>query len=122
MDSTLHLPRTGSRREKDKDVSQLANLALTLYFHYHNMGPSIWGPRRGSHAFTGRPYPSVYTYRGPAPGIDPVSMDAYRFGKTVLEIGDVLVEHAWDRNMVVFTPVLLKISAHRMRQNRYLRR
>lgn len=83
--------------EKDKDVSQLADLALTLYFHYHNMGPSIWGPRRGSHAFTGRPYPSVYTYHGPAPGIDPVSMDAYRFGKTVLDIGDVLVEHAWDK-------------------------
>jgi mannose/cellobiose epimerase-like protein (N-acyl-D-glucosamine 2-epimerase family) len=81
---------------KDKDVSQLASLALTLYFHYHNMGPSVWGPRRGSHAFTGRPYPAVYTYRGPAPCTEPVSMEAYRFGKTVLDIGDLLVEHAWD--------------------------
>ena len=82
---------------KDKEVSQLASLALSLYFHYHNMGPSIWGPRRGSHAFTGRPYPSVYTYRGPAPACDPVSGDAYRFGKVVLAIGDLLLEHAWDR-------------------------
>ncbi len=83
---------------KDKDVSQLASLALTLYFHYHNMGPSVWGPRRGSHAFTGRPYPSVYAYRGPAPSNDPVSDHAYRFGKKVTEIADLLIEHAWDKD------------------------
>ena len=82
---------------KDKDVSQLASLALTLYFHYHNMGPSIWGPRKGSHAFTGRPYPSVYAYRGPAPNNDPVSKHAYRFGEKVVEIADLLIEHAWDK-------------------------
>ena len=83
---------------KDKEVSQLASLGLTLYFHYHNMGPTIWGPRRGSHAFTGRPYPSVYAYRGPAPSNDPVSNHAYQFGKKVMEIGDLLIEHAWDKD------------------------
>ena len=83
---------------KGKEVFQLASLALTLYFHYHNMGPSIWGPRKGSHAFTGRPYPSVYAYRGPAPHIDPVSNHAYRFGKKVMEIADLLIEHAWDKD------------------------
>jgi mannose/cellobiose epimerase-like protein (N-acyl-D-glucosamine 2-epimerase family) len=81
---------------RDKDVAGLASFALTLYFHYHNLGPSIWGPRKGSHAYTGRPYPAVYAYRGPAPGIDPVSDKACRFGKTVLEIGDLLLQHAWD--------------------------
>jgi mannose/cellobiose epimerase-like protein (N-acyl-D-glucosamine 2-epimerase family) len=82
---------------KDKEVSQLASLSLTLYFHYHNMGPSIWGPRRGSHAYTGRPYPAVYAYHGPAPSNDPVSENAYRFGKKVMEISDLLIEHAWDK-------------------------
>jgi mannose/cellobiose epimerase-like protein (N-acyl-D-glucosamine 2-epimerase family) len=83
---------------KDKNIFQLASLGLTLYFHYHNMGPSIWGPRRGSHAFTGRPYPSSYAYRGPAPSNDPVSNHAYQLGKKVMEIGDLLIEHAWDKD------------------------
>ena len=91
---------------KDKDVAQLASLALTFYFHYHNMGPSIWGPRRGSHAFTGRPYPSVYTYRGPAPDNDPVSARAFRFGEKVMEIGDLLIEHAWDKDQGGFYTTL----------------
>ena len=81
---------------RDKDVGHLARFALALYFHYHNMGPSVWGPRRGSHAYTGRDYPAAYAYRGPAPNIDPVSMDAYPFGKAVLDIGDLLLERAWD--------------------------
>ncbi len=82
---------------KDKDIAELASLALTLYFHYHNLGPSIWGPRRGSHAYTGRPYAAVYSYRGPAPSVEPVSEYAYQFGKKVIEIGDILVDHAWDK-------------------------
>jgi mannose/cellobiose epimerase-like protein (N-acyl-D-glucosamine 2-epimerase family) len=82
--------------ETDKSVDQLASLALTLYFHYHNMGPSIWGPRKGSHAYTGRPYPDVYTYLGPAPSLDPVSERAYRFGQAVVDIAELLLEHAWD--------------------------
>lgn len=81
---------------RDKDVAGLASFALTLYFHYHNIGPSIWGPRKGSHAYTGRPYPAVYAYRGPAPRLEPVSDKAYRFGKAVLDIGDLLLQHAWD--------------------------
>jgi len=82
--------------EKEKEISQLASLALTLYFHYHNVGPSVWGPRKGSHAYTGRPYPAVYAYRGPAPSTDPVSPKAYTYGKTVVEIADILVAKAWD--------------------------
>jgi mannose/cellobiose epimerase-like protein (N-acyl-D-glucosamine 2-epimerase family) len=82
--------------EKDKDVLQLASFALTLYFHYHNLGPTIWGPRKGSHAYMGRPYPSVYSYRGPAPSVDPVSDKAYRFGKKVVEISDLIIQNAWD--------------------------
>jgi mannose/cellobiose epimerase-like protein (N-acyl-D-glucosamine 2-epimerase family) len=81
---------------KDKNIGEMASLALTLYFHYHNLGPSIWGPRRGSHAFTGRPYPAVYSFRGPAPSVEPVSEHAYQFGKKVVEIGDILVNQAWD--------------------------
>ncbi|MEI6126928.1 MAG: hypothetical protein WCQ99_10305, partial [Pseudomonadota bacterium] len=38
----------------------------------------------------------AYAYRGPAPSLDPVSTKAYRFGKIVLEIADLLIEHAWD--------------------------
>jgi mannose/cellobiose epimerase-like protein (N-acyl-D-glucosamine 2-epimerase family) len=85
-------------RSKDKEIAQLASLALTFYFHYHNMGPSIWGPRKGSHAYTGRPYPDVYTYLGPAPCNDPVSSRAYQFGRKVMEIGVLLLEHAWDKD------------------------
>lgn len=81
---------------KDKEVSQLASLAMTLYFHYHNLGPSIWGPRKGSHAYTGRPYPAVYSYFGPAPSVDPVGQKAYLFGKKVVELGDLLIQNAWD--------------------------
>ena len=82
--------------EKEKEVAQLGSLALTLYFTYHNFGPSIWGPRKGSHAYTGRPYPAVYAYRGPAPNTDPVSPKAYPYGRTVVEIADILCEKAWD--------------------------
>lgn len=82
--------------EKEKEISQLASLALTLYFHYHNVGPSVWGPRKGSHAYTGRPYPAVYAYRGPAPSTEPVSPKAYPYGKTVVEISDLILEKAWD--------------------------
>lgn len=82
--------------KKEKEISHLANLALTLYFHYHNVGPSIWGPRKGSHAYTGRPYPAVYAYRGPAPVTDPIPSRAYPYGRTVLEIADLIIEKAWD--------------------------
>ena len=82
--------------ETRKDLAQIAGFALTLYFQYHNAGPSIWGPRRGSHAFTGRPYPASYTYLGPAPSLDPVSMKAYRYGKAVIDAADLLIEKGWD--------------------------
>ena len=91
-----HFRKDWTPASRDKDVEQLAQLALTLYFHYHNLGPSIWGPRRGSHAFTGRTYPAAYAYRGPAPNVDPVSIKAYPFGKTVVDLGDLLIQHAWD--------------------------
>lgn len=91
---------------REKDVAGLAALALTLYFHYHNAGPSIWGPRRGSHAYTGRPYPPTYSYRGPAPGLDPIGDDAFRIGKKVLSLADILLEHAWDSQHGGFYSVL----------------
>ncbi len=81
---------------REKDVDQLASLALTLYFHYHNLGPSVWGPRRGSHAYTGRSYPEAYRYFGPAPCIDPIGKEAFRFGKAVMEICYLLIDRAWD--------------------------
>jgi len=80
----------------EKDVCQLATFALTLYFHYHNFGPSVWGPRKGSHAFTGRGYPAVYAYRGPAPNVDPAGEESYLWGKKVIELADILIQHAWD--------------------------
>ncbi len=82
--------------KKEKDISQIASLALTFYFHYHNIGPTIWGPRKGSHAYTGRPYPAAYAYRGPAPSRDPVSQKAYVSGKKVVEAADFIIEKAWD--------------------------
>jgi len=81
---------------REKDVNSLALFALALFFHYHTIGPSIWGPRKGSHAYTGRPYPATYSYRGPAPQNEPVSEKAYRFGKTVIAIADLLITNAWD--------------------------
>ena len=80
----------------EKDVGALALFALALYFHYHNMGPSIWGPRKGSHAYTGIPYPASYAYRGPAPNCEPVSERAYRYGRIVIDLCDLLVLCAWD--------------------------
>lgn len=92
--------------ETKKDLAQIAGLALTLYFQYHNAGPSIWGPRRGSHAFTGRPYPASYSYLGPAPSIDPVSMKAYRYGRAVIDAADLLIEKGWDAEHGGFYPQL----------------
>ncbi len=83
-------------RNREKDLAQIAALALTLYFQYHNSGPSVWGPRRGSHAFTGRPYPASYRYLGPAPSCDPVSEKAFRYGRTVIDAADLLIEKGWD--------------------------
>lgn len=80
----------------EKDVGALASFALALYFHYHNMGPSIWGPRKGSHAYTGAPYPALYAYRGPAPNCEPVSEKAYRYGRVVVDLCDLLLQCAWD--------------------------
>jgi len=82
--------------KKEKDLAHIASLALTLYFQYHNSGPSIWGPRRGSHAFTGRPYPASYRYLGPAPSRDPVNAKAFRYGQTVIDTADILIEKGWD--------------------------
>jgi mannose/cellobiose epimerase-like protein (N-acyl-D-glucosamine 2-epimerase family) len=80
----------------EKDLAQIASFALTLYFQYHNAGPSIWGPRRGSHAYTGRPYPATYRYLGPAPSLDPVSEKAFRYGQTVIDTADLLITKGWD--------------------------
>ena len=80
----------------EKDLDQIASFALTLYFQYHNAGPSIWGPRRGSHAFTGRPYPASYRYLGPAPSLDPVNGKAYQYGKIVIDAADLLITKGWD--------------------------
>jgi hypothetical protein len=82
--------------KNEKDLAQIASFALTLYFQYHNSGPSIWGPRRGSHAFTGRPYPAVYRYLGPAPSLDPVSKKAFKYGQTVIDAADLLISKGWD--------------------------
>jgi hypothetical protein len=80
----------------EKDLAQIASYALTLYFQYHNAGPSIWGPRRGSHAYTGRPYPASYRYLGPAPSLDPVSEKAFKYGQAVIGAADLLITKGWD--------------------------
>lgn len=105
--------------QRDKDVAGLAAFALALYFHYHNMGPSIWGPRKGSHAYTGKPYPAAYAYRGPAPQCEQVSGKAYRYGRAVVEIADLLLQHAWDGDRGGFYTSLTERLEPRDRAKRF---
>ncbi len=86
-----------SVKDDSKDPKEIASAIMCLFFSYHNRGPVIWGPRKGSHAYNaGRVIHDVYSYRGPGPDPRPVSMDAYRLGKLVPDTARLLVEKAWD--------------------------
>jgi mannose/cellobiose epimerase-like protein (N-acyl-D-glucosamine 2-epimerase family) len=83
-------------KDTDKDSAQIAHAITALTFHYNELGPSLFGPRKGSHAESGRPPPSWYSYRGPAPNPEPISAEAYKYGKILADVTTLLVEKAWD--------------------------
>jgi mannose/cellobiose epimerase-like protein (N-acyl-D-glucosamine 2-epimerase family) len=87
-----------SVKDDSKDPEEIASAVTSLFFNYHNRGPVIWGPRPGSHAYSpNRVIHDVYSYRGPGPDPRPISMDAYRVGKLVVENAKLLAEKAVDR-------------------------
>jgi mannose/cellobiose epimerase-like protein (N-acyl-D-glucosamine 2-epimerase family) len=84
------------QNDLNKDIKQNAQAIIALIFHYNTIGPVIFGPRVGSHAYTGRPIWSWYSYVGPAPSLEPISAEAYTFGKIVAETVDRILQRAWD--------------------------
>ena len=87
-----------SVKDERKDTEEVASAITTLFFIYHNLGPVIWGPRKGSHAYSpGRPINDNYSYLGPAPDPRPISMEAYNIGKIVVDMATLLMEKAWDQ-------------------------
>ena len=86
-----------SVQDDTKDTEELTSAITTLFFIYHNLGPVIWGPRKGSHAYSpGRPINDSYSYLGPAPNPRPISMEAYNIGRIVVDTANLLVEKSWD--------------------------
>ena len=86
-----------SVKDDSKDTEEITSAITTLFFIYHNLGPVIWGPRKGSHAYSpGRPIHDNYSYLGPAPDPRPISMEAYNIGKIVVDTANLLAEKSWD--------------------------
>ena len=86
-----------SVKDDRKDTAETTAAITTLFFIYHNLGPVIWGPRKGSHAYSPfRPVNDSYSYLGPAPDPRPIGKDAYEVGKIVVELARLLVDKSWD--------------------------
>jgi len=86
-----------SVKDDSKDTEEIASAITTLFFVYHNLGPVIWGPRKGSHAYSpGKAIHDSYSYLGPAPDPRPISMEAYNIGKMVVDMANLLIEKSWD--------------------------
>lgn len=86
-----------SVKDDSKDTEEITSAITTLFFVYHNLGPVIWGPRKGSHAYSpGRPINDSYSYLGPAPDPRPINMEAYTIGKIVVDSASFLLAKSWD--------------------------
>jgi len=86
-----------SVNDDSKDTEEITSAITTLFFIYHNLGPLIWGPRKGSHAYSpDRPINDNYSYLGPAPDPRPINMEAYNIGKIVVDTANLLVDKSWD--------------------------
>jgi mannose/cellobiose epimerase-like protein (N-acyl-D-glucosamine 2-epimerase family) len=86
-----------SVKDATKDLRAHAVAISSLSFHYNNIGPCLWGPRKGSHAYTGRPVPTHYSFRGPAPNSLPIDDEAYQLGKRIIEISFLVMDKFWDK-------------------------
>ena len=86
-----------SVKDATKDLQAHAAAISSLSFHYNNIGPCLWGPRKGSHAYTGRPVPSQYSFRGPAPNPLPMNDEAYQLGKKIIETSFLVMDKFWDK-------------------------
>jgi mannose/cellobiose epimerase-like protein (N-acyl-D-glucosamine 2-epimerase family) len=87
-----------SVNDATKDLRAHAAAISSLSFHYNNIGPCLWGPRKGSHAYTGRPVPSHYSFRGPAPNPFPINDEAYQLAKKIIEISFLVMDKFWDKD------------------------
>jgi len=83
-------------KDSRKDSGVLFEAVTALSIHYNQLGPMIFGPRKGSLSYPGKGLPSNYTYRGPAPNTDLLGMDAYHFMKLAGDITALLIKKAWD--------------------------
>ena len=86
-----------SVKDPKKDLRAHAAALSSLSFHYNNIGPCIWGPRRGSHAYTGKPISPNYSYRGPAPNPLPITKEAYQLGKWIVDLSLLAMDKFWDK-------------------------
>ncbi len=92
------------QKNLNKDVKQNAQAITALIFHYNTIGPVVFGPRIGSHAYTARPIWPWYSYVGPAPSMEPISTEAFAFGEAAAETVDCLLQRAWDTESGGFHP------------------
>jgi hypothetical protein len=79
-----------------KDTEVLSEAITAFSIHYNQLGPMIFGPRKGSSSHLGKTFPPSYTYRGPAPNPDLLGMDAYHSLKLAWDTANLLIKKAWD--------------------------
>ena len=83
-------------KDSRKDTKALFEAVSAFSIHYNQLGPMIFGPRKGSISYYGKAFPSSYVYRGPAPNPDLLGMDAYHFIKLAGDVATLLIKKAWD--------------------------
>jgi mannose/cellobiose epimerase-like protein (N-acyl-D-glucosamine 2-epimerase family) len=83
-------------KDSRKDTEALFEAVTAFSIHYNQFGPMIFGPRKGSLSYLGKVFPPNYTYRGPAPNIDLLGMDAYHFMKLAGDVASLLIKKTWD--------------------------
>jgi mannose/cellobiose epimerase-like protein (N-acyl-D-glucosamine 2-epimerase family) len=85
-----------SVKDSRKNTEALFRAVAAFSIHYNQLGPMIFGPRKGSLSYYGKAFPSGYVYRGPAPNPDLLGMDAYHFIKLAGDVATLLIKKAWD--------------------------
>jgi mannose/cellobiose epimerase-like protein (N-acyl-D-glucosamine 2-epimerase family) len=83
-------------KDPRKDTEALSEAVTAFTGHYNQLGPMIFGPRKGSPSPPGKTLPLSYAYRGPAPNPDLLGMDAYHSIKLAGDVAALLIKKAWD--------------------------
>jgi len=83
-------------KDARKDTEVLFKAVTAFSIHYNQLGPMIFGPRKGSVSHPGKTISLDYSYRGPAPNPDLLGMDAYHYIKLAWDLSNLLIKKAWD--------------------------